>query len=100
LKSLGLNAESGGNVLRNRSPLQGDFVVGAFPGLKPGLKPWAVLLDHFMVNEQALEREIAGLKFGKNVANENVRFDPERQSVFIIRDPAAAAPKAFVCFQL
>jgi hypothetical protein len=100
MKARGLNAESGGgNVLRNRSPLQGDFVMGAFPRAE-SFRPWAVLLDHFMVDYQALEREIAGLKFGKNVADENVRFDAERQPVFIIRDPATAALKAFVCFQL
>jgi hypothetical protein len=99
MKACGLNAESGGNVSRNRSPLESDFVVGAIPRAE-SFRPWAVLLDHFMVNDGALEREIAGLKFGKNVANENVRFDPERQPVFIIRDPATAAPKAFVCFQL
>jgi hypothetical protein len=99
MKACGLNAESGGNVSRNRSPLEGDFVVGAIPRAK-AFGPGLFLLDHFMVNDHALEREIAGLKFGKNVANENVRFDAERQPVFIIRDPAPAALKAFVCFQL
>jgi hypothetical protein len=40
MKACGLNAESGGNVSRKRSPLEGDFVVGPFPGPKafrPGL---------------------------------------------------------------
>ena len=79
--------------------LTGRFRGGAFPRAE-SFRPWAVLLDQFMVNDQASEREIAGLKFGKNVANENVRFDAERQPVLIIRDPATAALKAFVCFQL
>ncbi|MBV8101984.1 MAG: hypothetical protein JOZ31_22800 [Verrucomicrobia bacterium] len=32
-----------------RPPLQGDLLAGAFPGLKP----WAVLLSHFMANRFA-----------------------------------------------
>jgi hypothetical protein len=35
----------------NRSPLQGDSGADAFPGPKP----WAVLLDHFMVKAGRLE---------------------------------------------
>ena len=37
--------------LHFRPPFQVDFGAGAFPGLKP----WAVLLDHFMVKPGGLE---------------------------------------------
>jgi hypothetical protein len=43
----------------NRSPLQGDSGAEAFPGLKP----WAVLLDHFMVRPGGLEAGLARISF-------------------------------------
>jgi len=36
-------------TLHIRPPFQGGGFLGPYPGLKPGLKPWANLLDHFMV---------------------------------------------------
>jgi hypothetical protein len=49
-------------LTRNRSPLQGDYLVDRVPGLKP----WALLLRHFMaenciMNSQEERSSLAGI---------------------------------------